>query len=79
MVFQRQFNLHWHMMDYHQENNLYAIICANSVREPSLCSFLPVLKIFAKCAVCLSNLNDETVFEVCPISLKLAIHLIFHV
>ena len=63
-------------MEYHHQNSLYGIsatVCANSVKESSLCSFIPVLRIFAKCATCFTSLNNETVFVACPIPLKLAV------
>ena len=66
--------VHW--MDYHHDNRRYgtsATVCANSVKEVSMCSFIPVLRIFAKCATCCTDLTDENVFVACPIPLKLSI------
>lgn len=63
-------------MDYHHQNSLYGIsatVCANSYKEASLCCFIPVLRIFAKCANCIVTLRDEDVFVACPIPLKLSI------
>ena len=65
--------VHW--MDYHHENSLYgssATVCANSVKEVSVCSYLPVLRIYAKCATCRITLHDEVVLVACPIPLKLS-------
>ena len=62
-------------MDYHHENSLYGItatVCANMFKEPSLCCFIPVLRICAKCASCIININHETVFVACPIPIKLS-------
>ena len=66
--------VHW--MDYHHDNRRYgtsATVCANSVKEVYMCSFIPVLRIFAKCATCCTDLTDENVFVACPIPLKLSI------
>ena len=66
--------VHW--MNLHHQSTMYGIsatVCENSECEPSLCSFIPVLRIFAKCATCLNTLNDETVLIACPIPLKLSI------
>lgn len=65
-----------HWMDYHHQNSIFGIsatVCANSTREPSMFSIIPVLRIFAKCASCLVTLNDETTFVACPIPLKLSV------
>ena len=62
-------------MEYHHQNSLYGIsatVCGDSTKEPSMCSFLPVLRILAKCAVCHTKINDENFFLACPIPLKLS-------
>ena len=62
-------------MEYHHQNSLYGIsatVCGDSTKEPSMCSFLPVLRILAKCAVCRTKINDENVVVACPIPLKLS-------
>ncbi len=51
-----------------------AIVCTNSYELPSLCSFLPVQRILAKCAHTVIPLNlgshEESYFVACPIPLK---------
>ena len=62
-------------MEYHHQNSLYGIsatVCADSTKELSMCSFLPALRILAKCAVCRTKINDEHIFVACPIPLKLS-------
>ena len=63
-------------METHPQNSLYGIsatLCYNIYKAPSLCSFIPVLRIIAKCASCKIVLDDEEVFVACPIPMKLCI------
>ena len=63
-------------METHPQHSLYGIsatLCYNVYKAPSLCSFIPVLRIIAKCASCKIVLDDEEVFVACPIPMKLCI------
>ena len=50
-----------------------ATVCANEFENMSLCCYIPILRIFGKCANCLMTLHDETVFVSCPIPIKLSL------
>ena len=53
--------VHW--MEYHHHNSTYGIsatVCANSTKQASLCSIIPVLRISAKCATCVTTLTLST-------------------
>ena len=63
-------------METHPQHTLYGIsatLCYNIYKSPSLCSFIPILRIMAKCANCKIVLDDEEVFVACPIPIKLCI------
>ena len=63
-------------MEIHPQHCLYgisAIVCSNVYKGPSLCSFIPVLRILAKCATCEILLDHEKVIVACPIPIKLCI------
>ena len=63
-------------METHPQHSLYGIsatLCYNTYMSPSLCSFIPVLRIIAKCASCNIVLDDEEIFVACPIPIKLCI------
>ena len=45
--------------------------CVNAIKKVSVCSYLPVLRIYAKCATCCITLHDEVVLVACQIPLKL--------
>ena len=50
--------VHW--MHSHHNSDMYGIsatICSTIEKEPSLCSFVPVLRILAKCATCVTTIN----------------------
>ena len=63
-------------MDHHPQYchlyGVYAIACNNSFNGLSLCCYIPVLQIFAKCASYTEIIQDETVFIACPIPIKLS-------
>ena len=63
-------------MEIHPQHCLYgisAIVCSNVYKGPSLCSFIPVLRILAKCATCEILIEHEKVIVACPIPIKLCI------
>jgi len=60
-------------MDDHPQQARFGIsatVCSNSYHEQSLCSFIPVARIAGKCANCELEIDGETVFIACSISLK---------
>lgn len=59
-------NNHQYALHY----GISAVVCCNSFCERSLCSYIPVLRIAAKCANCLTTIDNEKVFVACPIPLK---------
>ena len=60
------------MCDHHQSSRygISAVVCSNSFWEPSLCSYIPVARIYGKCASCLVNIDNEVVYVACPIPIK---------
>ena len=61
-------------MNYNQYSSYYgisAVVCSNSYWDKSLCSYIPVLRISAKCANCITTINNDDVFVACPIPVKL--------
>ena len=61
-------------MNYNQYSSHYgisAVVCSNSYWDKSLCSYIPVLRISAKCANCITTINNDDVFVACPIPVKL--------
>ena len=61
-------------MNYHHDNSMFGIsatVCATSTKELCACSFIPALRISAKCATC--TIKICTVFVACPIPLKFSI------
>ena len=66
---------HVRWLECHSDHNYYgtsAIVCSDSFKESSICSFIPVRRIHSKCAYCKTTLNEEKVIVACPIPLKLS-------
>lgn len=62
-------------MEPHHQSSLFgtsATVCINEYREKSMACFIPVLRIYAKCAHCTMTMDRETVFIANPIPLKLS-------
>ena len=63
-------------METHPESSFFgisAVVCENYCKESSLCSFIPVLRILAKCANCKIIHDHRTVFVACPINIKFCV------
>ena len=65
----------------HEEVDYYGIsasVCVNDCEPYSICNFIPVQRIAAKCAFCLIKLKcrngiEELVFVACPVPIKFSI------
>ena len=67
--------VHWKQL--HEMHNWFAtsaIVCTNSYEAPSACCFIPVSRLFCRCASIVKNVNfnnySETVFVATPVPFK---------